>query len=328
MKSRRDARANVSKDSSTLMQMSVTVDTKVVDDTMAGLPVPESIKEKGSRHPAGPTWPYLRCLAVLLISIPFSIATLNFIAWKFAAKDLSSDEIVEFLPTYGYKLARTDENWFVNVAAVVSKSDKDDYIKKKFLNYLVGAVSRSGDYDSSTVAKRLSVFLRDFQRGKYLDIVICRKNPEKNAKQCETADTLFATLLGPTSEDGMVRMNFTLPQSGLSASHSETPEGVYAHMDLQLRHEKIMSGIDHSKRVGRRPVFTSMDKPSHISLIPFEGVSVVSDIDDTIKVTNVGNIPKLLENTFAKEFLIVPEVLSIYRKWVADSSRGGRVFLN
>lgn len=46
-----------------------------------------------------------------------------------------------------------------------------------------------------------------------------------------------------------------------------------------------------------------------------EGVSVVSDIDDTIKHSEVHRRRELLRNTFTRPFAAVPGMPAIYRKW-------------
>jgi len=52
-----------------------------------------------------------------------------------------------------------------------------------------------------------------------------------------------------------------------------------------------------------------------IQLIGEEGTSVISDIDDTVKVTNVGNRRELLANTLLREFYAVPGMAEVYRQW-------------
>jgi phosphatidate phosphatase APP1 len=42
---------------------------------------------------------------------------------------------------------------------------------------------------------------------------------------------------------------------------------------------------------------------------------VISDIDDTVKVTNVGNRRELLTNTLLREFAAVPGMAEVYRRW-------------
>lgn len=46
-----------------------------------------------------------------------------------------------------------------------------------------------------------------------------------------------------------------------------------------------------------------------------EGVSVVSDLDDTIKVSNVADKRELLANTFLRDFRAVPGMAGAYRRW-------------
>ncbi|QDT34288.1 phosphatidate phosphatase App1 family protein [Thalassoglobus polymorphus] len=52
-----------------------------------------------------------------------------------------------------------------------------------------------------------------------------------------------------------------------------------------------------------------------IELIPPEGISIVSDIDDTIKITNIADRRELLANTFSREFQAVPMMAKIYQDW-------------
>ncbi|UCD79613.1 MAG: DUF2183 domain-containing protein [Desulfobacterales bacterium] len=57
-------------------------------------------------------------------------------------------------------------------------------------------------------------------------------------------------------------------------------------------------------------------------LIGRSGVSVISDIDDTIKVSNVLDKKELLANTFLREFQAVAGMAEVYRRW----AEAGAVF--
>jgi len=52
-----------------------------------------------------------------------------------------------------------------------------------------------------------------------------------------------------------------------------------------------------------------------VHLVPERGASVISDIDDTVKLSNVANRRELLANTFLREFVAVPGIGPIYRQW-------------
>lgn len=50
------------------------------------------------------------------------------------------------------------------------------------------------------------------------------------------------------------------------------------------------------------------------------GASVISDVDDTIKISEVRDKPRLLERTFLREFEPVPGVADRYRQWAATGA--------
>lgn len=54
-----------------------------------------------------------------------------------------------------------------------------------------------------------------------------------------------------------------------------------------------------------------------IHFLASEGVSVISDIDDTIRVSNVGSREALLRSTFVEPFEAVPRMAELYRTWAA-----------
>jgi phosphatidate phosphatase APP1 len=51
--------------------------------------------------------------------------------------------------------------------------------------------------------------------------------------------------------------------------------------------------------------------------LPDVGLSIISDIDDTIKVTHVGQRRKLLRQTFTREFEPVAGMAELYGRWQA-----------
>lgn len=58
----------------------------------------------------------------------------------------------------------------------------------------------------------------------------------------------------------------------------------------------------------------------NIQCITNKGISVISDIDDTIKQSNVLDKKQLLRNTFLKEFTAVPGMAELYRTWQAEGA--------
>jgi len=57
-----------------------------------------------------------------------------------------------------------------------------------------------------------------------------------------------------------------------------------------------------------------------VRLVSPTGVSVISDIDDTVKITNVTNHRKLFDNTFYKDYAVVPGMPALYRQLAAHNA--------
>ena len=64
-----------------------------------------------------------------------------------------------------------------------------------------------------------------------------------------------------------------------------------------------------------------LDPPvtTQVRLLPGRGVSVISDIDDTIKITELSDKHELVRNTFLRPFRPAPGMAALYRGW---ASRG------
>ena len=63
--------------------------------------------------------------------------------------------------------------------------------------------------------------------------------------------------------------------------------------------------------------------PGKVVLVPEEGVSVVTDMDDTIKETHVLDRKEMLKNTFVRPFVAVTGMPALYRSW--KEALGGRI---
>ena len=81
----------------------------------------------------------------------------------------------------------------------------------------------------------------------------------------------------------------------------ELPEGVPP--DGWLEYEADLPKGDSRKIIGR------------VQLASEYGLSVISDIDDTIKISDVKDLKALVANTFLKEFKAVPDMQAAYHRW-------------
>jgi hypothetical protein len=78
-------------------------------------------------------------------------------------------------------------------------------------------------------------------------------------------------------------------------------------------------GIARSIRVEGDPGRGPPAVAAEIFLLPSTGLSVVSDIDDTIKISEVTNQHALVRNTFLRPFAPVPGMAKLYRSWAMDN---------
>lgn len=57
-----------------------------------------------------------------------------------------------------------------------------------------------------------------------------------------------------------------------------------------------------------------------VLLVPRQGYSIISDIDDTVKITNVLDRKRMLEATFTKPFEAVPGLARLYQTWGSEGA--------
>lgn len=75
-----------------------------------------------------------------------------------------------------------------------------------------------------------------------------------------------------------------------------------AAKNTRIEFRALLSKDDHRVYSGR------------VQIVPARGVSVISDIDDTIKISNVLDKKELMKNTFMKPFKAAPGMVKLYQK--------------
>jgi hypothetical protein len=204
-----------------------------------------------------------------------------------AANDLDRDEEVLFFPTSGlFDPAAPQFTFFVH--GWCYEPELDSLRRNAALNALVNEFG----LDQDAVAEKLFVdrarrFLADNERGQNL---LIRLGPRDVA-------------IPVTEPNGHTRAFLSLPTA--EARRISTPRGAAAAtIDFRL--------VTPS---GDRRVF-----PGRVHLVGPEGYSVVSDIDDTIKDSNVLDKRELLRNTFVREFKPVPGMADAYKGWEREGA--------
>jgi Uncharacterized conserved protein (DUF2183) len=193
---------------------------------------------------------------------------------------LDSDESVSFLPTFA---VLRDGTWRVPVDAWVYEPEADDLGRLATVTAIAEALEHTADSpESDTIAANLRPFVVDNERGEW---VAMRRGPH-------------AVRVGPTTPDGRAASILTIPEGDPATVGEGTPPWLALEVVLPRGDDRRLS--------------------AWAQLLPDEGVSVVSDIDDTIKITNVLDRREMLANTFLRPYRAVPGMAGAYRRFAAQ----------
>jgi hypothetical protein len=193
-----------------------------------------------------------------------------------AASSLKPDEEVVFYTSFGW---RTNDGWEIQIHGVIFEPEK----RAASIAALRHALGLSGvklnDAERDCFARNARLFLTDHERGKK-----------------------FALRVGGRE----FQADKSSPDGGFSVTVRLTNEEVRKSAGINNRLlpvEVVLPGTDSRRFTGE------------IALIENRGLTVISDIDDTIKVTNVRNRKAMLRNTFLREFEAVPGMAGLYAEW-------------
>jgi phosphatidate phosphatase APP1 len=191
------------------------------------------------------------------------------------ASPLKSDEEVVLFPTAAH-LAEDGTLWVVPIHGWVFEPERDSLLRNGMLAAAAAALDLGQSaVESAIFRERAAWFLVDNERGKRIDLTVAQD----------------ARKLGPSEANGHLLAEIKLERRGSGAERApfwlqyavQPPEG----------DERIFSG--------------------QALFVPDEGLSVISDIDDTVKVSQVGDKKALLENTFLKPFVPAPGMAALYQ---------------
>lgn len=107
-----------------------------------------------------------------------------------------------------------------------------------------------------------------------------------------------------------------------AASVNTGPSGRFEQV-IYLDTESIVELKKKSKYLTVEASFTEDEPPfpGYIDIIDPYGISIISDIDDTIKVTDVlDGKDAILQNTFFRTAVEVPHMSEVYRNWAAEGA--------
>lgn len=195
---------------------------------------------------------------------------------------VKSDEQIVFFPTDA-RLSDDGQSWLVPVHGWIFEPEDTDVLRRAAVKGLQKTLGLDPNQPSTqTFEKRARLFLVDNERNKHIVIRIGESTYQ----------------LGPSDRDG----HFEGTVSVLREAASQVAANDWLQFAAALPD-------------GDRRTFCGRAR-----LLQPTGISVISDIDDTIKVTHVANKKQLLENTFLRPFQAVDGMAHIYRQWADDGA--------
>ncbi len=201
--------------------------------------------------------------------------------------NLKDDEKVTFFPTFAH-LDEDSTIWNIPSHGWVFEPEEDSTKRKALLGLLSPALGlEKAAIESAIFRKRARLFLVDNERGKKITIRL-RDAPYE---------------LDQSGRDGHFETVLRIPVREVSTSSE--------------------SGWDRSQWLAFKVVMREGDPrqfTGRVQLIDPVGLSVISDIDDTIKITNVVDRKALLANTFLREFKAVPGIAEVYQGWAKEGA--------
>jgi Phosphatidate phosphatase APP1, catalytic domain len=201
---------------------------------------------------------------------------------------IKKDEHVVFFRTSAFLDVKNDR-WQIPIHGWIYEPENSQVRKSIFAKVL------SSKYDLSPTAEtqanfdsRVNLFLADNERGKSIIIDIAGEH---------------------------YRLPKSNPNGHFSAELSIPVAVVNRHIESSSK-----------ERGQKRLTFSAVTKHKEkrqfmgeVLLLEPAGISVISDIDDTIKISHVTEQKKLLENTFLKSFVSVPGMAEKYSQWEKDN---------
>lgn len=200
---------------------------------------------------------------------------------------IKSDEQVLFYPTLGWPAdEKPDTDWEIEIHGCIFEAGGHAAGVKLVRELTKIDEAKLATEELKIFRERVELFAVDHERGKAIPIRIGERT-------------------------------FTLPESGANG-HFQTR--------LRLTHAEVKAAsAGEFRELPFQAILPKLDSRAFLGtvhLVPKPPIwHVVSDIDDTIKISQVRNKPELILNTFCRPFRPVPGMAELYRSWAGERVR-------
>lgn len=198
-----------------------------------------------------------------------------------ARSQIKSDEKVVLFPTYAKRTA--EGRWQFELHGWIYEPEEGDLVRAAVLDECLDHLDDLGDTEAkATLRKRAAMFMVDNERNKSVSVAIAGK--------------VFD--LAPSAEDGHFAGTFEI---------DEAQARPWARNNL----------LDVSALTRESDPRTFATR---LVLVEDEGVTLISDVDDTIKISEVTDKKRLMLRTFALPFEAVPGMGAAYTRWLGPDT--------
>ncbi len=220
----------------------------------------------------------LLCIAASLVACDSRTATTGDVQTSYS--NIAADETVVFFRTAAW-LDEAKQMWHVPVHGWIYEP-QDSAVRKAFFTAVLESEFNLAPDDETedNYTSRLNLLIADSERGKQIVVNLAGRSH----------------VLPPSAENGHFETTLVIPVVDIE-KHAE---------DAIL----TLSAVT--------PPEESRSFYGEALLIQPTGMSIISDIDDTVKISNVTDKRSLLEHTFLLDFNAAPGMADLYEEWQLD----------
>ena len=198
--------------------------------------------------------------------------------WFFSSNKIKDDEQIIFFPSEAYQTAGSND-WRIDFHGWIFEPETLGEINS-LVREALNIPADDDDEHDSLLQQRLHWFVVDNERGKRLSIELGKQTVKLN----------------PSAANGHFNGETTLTDATLQTlSASNTHRLIRFKALTHANDKRLFAGEIHP--------------------VSLTGLSIISDLDDTIKISNVTNKQELIKNTFMRPFQAVPGMAELYQQW-------------
>ena len=214
---------------------------------------------------------------ILLILIGVSVLLLVFVPVFSQGIDYPKDDEVVICFTTAAYYSKSVNAWLVPISGRIFEPEQDDILRNMFIS----AIKKAGDFDQGDQANKLfkarvQDFIADNERGKRLEAKF-----DKISYRLENTD-----------KDGLFNSVMKLTDGQITGFENNG----WINYSIQTRENdnRVFSGSIHVVSPG--------------------SVCVISDIDDTVKVTGVTDKSQMMKNVFSRPYKATDGMVDYYKQ--------------